>query len=316
MTLMELKEYIMKSDKLEGIFVFTGEETVVLNAYINMMKKKSSYEEINSDSVKSVYNQLKSTSLFNDKTNCLFVIRDDNNFSNWSETEWNKFDSKLIKNNLIILVYTNINKGSKFYKYFKDKIIIFEKLGADILTKYVLKELPSLSVNYAKELVQICENSYSRILLECNKLHNLAQALKYDLNRTYEYAMNCSFIYIPPEDAIFSLVDACLARNIDDVYYYLSECKKIEESELNILSNLYTKFRNLLQVQMVGYSKDIVSVTGLQFYQVKQVSNFVNRYSDEELLRALRLIHYCEMSVKNGDIDPKYVIDYMLVNLL
>ena len=317
MTLMELKEHISKSKTIDGLYIFTGEETVILNAYIDKIVKKSGYKLVNTENVKSVYSQLKSIlQLYKD--NSVFVICDDKDFISWTDNEWDKLNNKkLIKNNIIILVYDSINKGSKFYKHFQNQITIFDKLGDDILIKYTLKELNGLDPKYAKELVQICENSYSRILLECDKLRHLSQALNInDYNECYLYAMQNSFIWIPPEDAIFSFVDACLNRNISDCYYFLNECKRINESELNILSNLYTKFRTLLQVQSIGYNKNITDITGLQMYQVKQVSNFVNRYSNEELLRALRLIHYCELCIKQGEMEQDMTIDFMLVNLL
>ena len=50
--------------------------------------------------------------------------------------------------------------------------------------------------------------------------------------------------------------------------------------------------------------------------QVKNVSDKVNNYTLDELLRALRLIHYCETSIKNGTIAEDIIIDYLLVNLL
>lgn len=316
MTIMELKEKINKSPKLDGLYIFTGDEPIILNAYINMIIKKSGYKEKHFNSIKTVYNQLKSKSLLCEN-NCVFIIRDDKEFVGWTETDWSKINDNLIKNNIIILVCDNLSKSSKFYKHFQTHITIFDKLNIDILAKYVQKELPGLNIEYAKELVTICENMYSRILLECDKLKHLLQALKLsNFNDCYLYAMDNSFIWIPPEDAIFSFVDACLNRNISDCYYYLEECKRINENELNILSNLYTKFRALLQVQVVGYSKNITDITGLQYYQVKQVSNFVNRYSTEELLRALRLIHYCELCIKRGDMEASMTIDYMLVNLL
>ena len=315
MTIMELKEKINKNDNLDGLYIFTGEEVIILNAYISMLVKKTQYQEQYYESIKPVYNQLKSKSLLC-KDSQIYIIREDKEFINWTETDWSKINNKLIKNNIIILIYSDIGKNTKFYKFFQKYITIFDKLNTELLTKYTIKELPGLDPKYASELVTICENTYSRILLECDKLKHLSEALHLNINECYLYAMENSFIWIPPEDAIFSFVDSCLKRNIDDCYYYLNECKRIEENELNILSNLYNKFRALLQVQIVGYSKNITDITGLQYYQVKQVSNFINKYSNEELLRALRLIHYCELCIKRGDMEANMTIDYMLVNLL
>lgn len=314
MTLMELKQHMDKSDSLSGLYIFTGNETVILNIYIKNIAKKSNIPIIEYDTVKQVYDKLSANSLF-DKSNYVYVIRDDSSFIT-AEKDWELFTKKLIKNNVIIFVYTSITKGSKFYKHFSERITVFDYLGEDILAKYVIKELPGIRTDNAKELVNICERSYSRILLECDKLRHLNKVRQDNINTTYEYAMQNSFIFIPPEDAIFLFVDSCLNRSVMDCYYYLEECKRISESELNILSNLYTKFRTLLQVQSLGYDKDICDKTGLQFYQVKQVSNYTNRYSIDELLRALRLIHYCELSIKQGTMEAKDAIDYMLVNLL
>ena len=314
MTLMELKQHIDKSDNLSGIYVFTGNETVILNIYIKNIAKKSNISIMEYDTVKQVYDKLSSNSLF-DKNNYVYLVRDDSSFLT-AEKDWELFTKKLIKNNVVILTYTSVTKGSKFYKHFSERITVFDYLGEDILAKYVIKELPGFKTDNAKELVNICEKSYSRILLECDKLRHLNKVRQDNINTTYEYAMQNSFIFIPPEDAIFSFVDSCLNRNVGDCYYYLEECKRISESELNILSNLYTKFRTLLQVQSLGYNKDICNTTGLQYYQVQQVSNYTNRYSTDELLRALRLIHYCELSIKQGTMEAKDTIDYMLVNLL
>ena len=313
---MELKQHIDTSNDLSGIYIFTGDETVILNIYIKNIAKKSNLTIREYDNVKSVYDKLSSNSLF-DKNNYLYLIKDENHFIN-SEKDWELFDKKLIKENIVILTYTSLNKGSKFYKHFSDRITIFDYLGEDILAKYVVKELPKFKIDNARELVNICQKSYSRILLECDKLRHLNDVLGNNINDTYEYAMQQNFIFIPPEDAIFSFVDSCLNRNVIDCYYYLEECKRINENELNILSNLYNKFRMLLQVQSLGngYHKDICDITGLQYFQVKQVSNFVNRYTTDELLRALRLIHYCELSIKQGTMEAKDTVDYMLVNLL
>jgi DNA polymerase III delta subunit len=315
MTLVELKQHIAKSDSLSGLYIFTGEETVILKIYIDNIIKKSNLPVFNYDSVKPVYNKLSSNSLIGNQTG-VYIIKDDNSFFN-SEKDWNVFNSsKIIKNNIIILVYTTIAKSSKFYKHFSDNITLFEQLNSDILTKYVLKELPSLNKQYAEEIVSICENSYSRILLETDKIKHLSESIGKNYNETYVKAMQDKFIYIPPEDAIFSFVDSCMARHVSNCYYYLEECKKINENELNVLSNLYTKFRVLLQVQSLGYNKDICNITGLQFYQIKQVEPYVNNYTLDELFRALRLIHYCELSIKQGTMETENVLDYMLVNLI
>lgn len=313
---MELKEKVIKNKQLSPLFIFTGEESTILNIYVDKICNIFNGEVCKVDSVQKVVVQVSNNNLFK-KNNTCFIVRNDKDFLSQSETVWDEFISgKIQKNNIVILIYNDLDKRGKFFKHNQNNIVIFDKLGKDILTKYTLKELPGLNKKYAEELVSICENSYEKILLECNKLYNLSKATELNFSDTYKYAMENNFIWIPPEDAIFSFVDACLNRNIDDCYYYLNECKRIGESELNIISNLYTNFRALLQVKNIGYSKDICNITGLPYYQVKKVSDKTNNYSLDELLRALRLFHYCEKSIKEGTMSNEYIIDYILVNLL
>lgn len=317
MTLVELKEQLVKDKKLNHLYIFTGEETTILNEYVNKIVKMFKGDVKHITSFNAVYNTLGKTNLLKSKP-CCYVIYDDKEYINQKESVWKSITSgKILKDNVFIFVYFNIDKRGKFYKAHQNHITYFDMLNESILCKYIKKQLTGFSDNYAKELVFICRNSYSRILLECDKLQHLNEALQInDINKCYEYAMSKAFIWIPPEDAIFSFVSACLDRNIDDCYYYLNECKLIGENELNILSNLYNNFRALYQVQYVGYSKDICTITGLQYYQVKAVSDKTKNYTLDELLRALRLIHYCEKSIKDGTMEASMVVDFMLVNLL
>lgn len=316
MTLMELKEQVIKNKQLQPLFIFTGDETVILNIYIDKICKLFNGTVQKADSVKAVYTQLNSRSLIKRAKTC-YIVRDDKDFINQSESAWEEFTKgKIQKDNIVILVYQTLDRRSKFFKHNQNNIVIFDKLGKDILTKYTLKELPGMDKKYAEELVEICEHCYERILLECDKIRNLSKASNFTYSDAFKYAMENKFIWIPPEDAVFSFVDACLKRNVESCYYYLNECKRIGENSLIIISNLYTNFRALLQVKSVGYSKEICNITGLNIMQVKNVSDKVNNYTLDELLRALRLIHYCETSIKNGTIAEDIIIDYLLVNLL
>lgn len=318
MTLVELKEQLDKQKKLNHLYIFTGDETAILNEYINKITKIFKGNIKHTDSFNAIYNTFGKTNLLKSKPNC-YIIYDDKEYMLRKESVWKSIiDGKILKDNVIIFVYFNLDKRSKFYKTHQNFVTTFDNLNDTLLCKYIKKKLPELDNKFAEQLVYICRNSYSRILLECDKLNHLNEALKInDINKCYEYAMSQSFIWIPPEDAIFSFVSACLSRNIDDCYYYLNECKLIGENELNILSNLYNSFRALYQVQCAGgYSKDICNVTGLQYYQVKSVLDKLKNYSLDEVLRALRLIHYCEKSIKDGTMESAMVLDFMLVNLL
>lgn len=317
MTLVELKEQLVKNKQLQHLYIFTGEEFSILNIYIDKITKLFGGNVKHIENFSSIQSTLGKTNLLKSKPTC-YILYDDKDYINQAESTWKSIiRGKVLRDNIIIFVYHNIDKRGKFFKEHQQYITIFDSLSTELLSKYIQKNLPGITVNNANTLSTICQNNYTRILLECDKLRCLQDAMSLrDINKCFDYAMSQSFIWIPPEDAIFSFVSACLNRNIEDCYYYLNECKLIGENELNILSNLYNNFRALFQVQSLGYSKDICNVTGLQYYQVKQVSDKTKNYTLDELLRALRLIHYCETSIKNGTMEASMVIDFMLVNLL
>ena len=63
MTLMELKEQVIRNKQLQPLFIFTGDEPVILNIYIDKICKLFNGTVQKADSVKAVYTQLNSRSL-------------------------------------------------------------------------------------------------------------------------------------------------------------------------------------------------------------------------------------------------------------
>ena len=131
----------------------------------------------------------------------------------------------------------------------------------------------------------------------------------------FEQFVEDGTIRVPPQDAVFDLVDAILKRQTERVYYLLDQCRQVNEANMVILSVLYNNAKQVLQVQACE-SSDIAKSTGLTPYLVKCAKEKCGYYSNGELVNILRLIQKIQKGIITGQIEDEISVDYLLVNIL
>lgn len=296
----------IKNNDIKPYYIFTGNELKVQDIYIEKLANGRIIKRI--DSFENVAKRLNSGMLIS-IPKC-YVIRDDIEFTK-EEAIWGNLEA-IIGQNLIIWVFTSIDKRSKFYKHFKDLICEFNYLSEDVLLKYVQKEI-TLSDKNARGLISICENDYSRILLEIDKIKQLA------FNENYDEAYICLIedgtIYQPPRDAIFMWTDAVLKRQKLMAFGLLQECIEIGEASLTLLLVLYNNAKQVLQVQSCENS-DISKSSGLTAWQIKCAKEKVGYYTNGELVNMMRVIQDTEKKIKLGLMPENIAIQYVLSSVL
>lgn len=312
MTLPELKKSI--SDKIvKPLYIFTGEEIAVMDIYIKNIAKMFG-NVVYVDSLQSIIPNLKSNSLIvKDRT--LYVIRDDKSIQT-AEKVWNSIKTgSLQKANTLLFTFTSIDKRGKFYKSMENVITYFDPLSETVLLKYVNKDL-QLSQDNALYLIEITGRNYNKMLLEMDKIKNLANHLNISHDKAFDMCVDNNAFYIPPDGDIFNLLDAILSRNVNTTYTQLNKFKLRGESPLAILSLLHTNVKSLLQIQCADGLQNVGKVTGLNSYQINNLSKFKNKYSIEELIRILKILNYCDKAVKQtGSIDTEILLDFLLVKI-
>ncbi|MCK9444589.1 MAG: hypothetical protein M0Q14_08690 [Tissierellaceae bacterium] len=312
MQLHELKEQLVKKT-LQPLYIFTGEEIAIMNIYIDKIAKIVGSKAKRVDSIASIFGKLQNQSFMN-KPSC-YVIRDDKEYLA-EEKIWDTLNSGAVQgDNIIILVYSNLDKRSKFYKRHVDMFTEFEKLIPEVLAKYIKKEI-GLDVKKGVQFAELCDCNYSRILLECDKLKHLSAARKCDIDTAYEIAIKEKLIYTSPKDVIFELIDAVCKRQAERSYNLLEELMAINENPLGAISLLYTNFRSMLLVQSAGAGADITKRTGLTGWQVKLAKEKGINYSVGELVKYLRLIRETEKGIKTGAIEQSMSLHYIIANVL
>lgn len=303
------------SNELKSFYIFTGEELEVLNIYINKIAEVSNSKIIRVDTFAEVYPKIIRPSKMFANQPTVYVVQSDKDVL--ADEKIHQILKTTNWKDVVIFTFISIDKRTKFYKSYKDAICEFNPLDTKILKKYVKKEI-NLSDKNCIKLIELCENSYSRILLEIDKIiryvNYLGSAETQD--DVFEMLLQTGVIYIPPADAIFLWTEQVMLRkSFTKIFKYMQECFDSGNIPLMMLSALYNNVKQTLQVQSCK-SKDISKVTGLTAWQIRCVEPFRNKYSNGELVRLMKLIRRCEKGIKTGQIESEIAIPYILVNVL
>lgn len=299
----------IKEKAPESFYIFTGDEWAIQQIYVQKLSQCRNYQVMRADSVSVVFSKLKNKSILS-RPVC-YVIRDDNDFVK-NETAWQKVEQSL-EDNMLILELTNVDKRGKFYKYYKDKIVVFEKLSDDVLVKYIQREI-ELSNKTCKRLIDVCESDYGRILLEIDKIKQYAID-SYD--NAFETLLKEGVIYQPPKDVMFDWVDTVIRHKVAEAFELYNECERRGVSPLVMLSVLYNNAKQVLQVQDCMREKvNIEKSTGLTGYQVNMIKQKCGYYSIGDLVHMIKQIRNTEIGIKTGKIEDKTSIPLLMLNIL
>lgn len=305
MEIVELKGLI-KTNNIPNFLIFTGEEYAVQKIYINQIAKVKQLDTIYADSITDIWQNLGSKS-FLSKSYC-YIIRDDKELVS-NEKLQTELQNRL-KSDIVILMLTSVDKRTKLYKTYKDSIIEFNVLKSEMVKRYIQKEI-DLSDKNCDKLIEVCEGSYSRCLLEIDKIKRFGG----NCNQAFEQLLEDGTIHQPPQDAIFDFVKAVLQNKPRTAYRLLQNCYAIGESNLVILSVLFNSTKQLLQVQTCQV-KDIEKNTGLSWWQINNARECLRINSDNKLMFIMKLIQSTERKIKSGLIEESVAVDYVVSNIL
>lgn len=317
----------IKNKTIKPYYIFAGDEIEIQRIYINKIAEVLGLKVVRIDSIADVWSSIITPTLFD--TSSVYVVRDDKDLQD--DILETQIERNNLNGNVIINLLTTVDKRTKFYKANSDKIVLFERLSDTVLKKYIQREITLNNAN-CERLIAICENDYSRILLEIDKIKQYTDWLVnegYDNSPAYEYLklpacypdsvfeylIKTGTIAVPPQDAIFDLVDAILKRQIIKVFDLLEQCYAVGEANMVILSVLYNSVKQVLQVQACD-SSDVTKLTGLSPWQVKCAKEKCNHYSIDELIYILKLIQNIQKGIITGKIEDEISVEYLLVNVL
>lgn len=309
MQLEDLKNELIYN-KLRPTYLFYGHELALQDIYINKISELSGLKKVRVDSLKVIYNKLSAKTLIKSKP-VLYVVRDDELYYK-EEKVWEKtIAGKNQQGNILILLYTNPDKRSKFMKAHEEIATEFDFLGESILSCRV-QALTKLPTGYCKDLVKICNCNYGRIEKELYKLNLFCEINKCSMEDAYKDARRNNMIHEDIGDIIFDFTNAVIDRDVTKSYTLLRDLKKIDEGELKLVTVLYNGFRNILLVQSTGNKDRTEQVLGLSSAQIYVSSLHCGKYNLFELVNIVKLLQSLEYDIKCGSIDSEFAVEFLL----
>ena len=296
---------------LEPMYIFTGPEVGVMDIYIKQMAKVKEATVVMLDGIDDLAKKMHKGSML--KNAQIYILRDSKDFLQDDTLTRKITHSNALSGAVLLLIYTNIDKRSKFYKTFQDQIIDFQPMKPEILMKYIQKEI-YLADACCTKLIEVCESDYSRILLEIDKIKRYTEAKQVKEETAFATLMKEGAIFQPPKDAVFDFVDAVLKGKKELAYELLKSSYEYGEATMVLLSNLYNSTKQLLQVQSFKGDGKITEATGLTPFQVKLASERKGRNSTGDLIYLMRLVRDTEKGIKTGAIEEQMAMPYILAN--
>ena len=314
MTVQEFQKQIRSGD-IDRVIILYGEEVAVMDEYLSHLYKAVNVRPTLLDKVSDAYQRLVQRKMTAGSR--VIVVRDDMEFFK-ADKQWGKvFSAAESSSDYLVLIYSKMDKRSKFYKQNQERLCEFQKLSSSILATYVARLIPGMRESDCLEFAETCECDYSRIKLEADKVNHYHAVRGGDPGRCALELIQSGVIYKPIGDITFQFTDAILTRNVRSSFEYLLKAKAVNEPSILTLSVLYNGFKQILMVQGLGRDQsEPVKRTGLTPWQVKMAKEKQGHYSLDELVNALKIIRFVEKGIKTGLIDDDVAVEYVMVNIL
>lgn len=270
--------------KLKNFYLFVGEEIGLMNIYINQIETPVIREE----SVSSVWPKLVQRSLIHNES--VYVIRDDKEWIG-NEARWKKLNE--VRYGTLIILITKIDKRSKLLKAYPENVVEFERMTSAQLLKHFSNKYKAKS-DIVESVIQICENDYSRIDNEMDKLSRMP---------TPTQEMVTELVYEKNEFDVFGAVDNVIKYQVADAIKKVDAMFDKGESPLGFLTMLYNNFTAAAKVLGAKDAKE--STVHVKQFIINKVRYEFN-YSLEAAFEGMDILGETIEGIKQGKFTDRY----------
>lgn len=292
MDVMEFKNKIL-NQSLDNYYIMTGDEALIsiyleellIKFKVKFLNSIDNYISITSSKLKDNYN--------------LYIIKEDTLFK-----EDNKYWSLDLNN--VVFIYNNLDKREKFYKYFENNIIYFDKLADNLLHGIIANR-----VNIAKEdinwIIQKCNSNYFLCLNEINKISCFDKKEHQNLFNIFKKEE-----IICKKDKVdnFEFSNALLDKNKTLSFELVDKISP--DDIIGQLNLIYTNFKNLLLVKGGNEPAEKLNMNPKLYYILSKK----NSYSTQDICNILLCINSLLYKIKLGKITVIEAINLLLLRCL
>jgi DNA polymerase III delta subunit len=307
MQVFELNKRIVEGT-VPKFLIFTGTEYAVINLYIQQISRKQNVTVESINNVGQIIQKRKIVQFLSE--NKLYVCRYDTEFQR-NEESWVGIDDKL-GNNYLVLILQSVDSRTKFSKKFSERVVEFNAFDEDTNVR-MLSSISNLTEKNLREIVKNCDQSYSRSVLEIQKVTEYANVKKLTHNESYLILRDNGVMLESSNVTLQEFVDSVMYAQDDCLSIYKKLCES-GESNLTMLAWLYNAFRAQLCYETV--SKPTCENTGLIYPVFMSCKDRSGVYSTKELVNALEMCKQCEQGIKQGLIAEQQVVETLLINVL
>lgn len=313
--LKDLKDNIL-NNKLNNFYVFYGPDNGLKQHYIN--KIAESYKSIKfADCVSQIADSTRGKGLF--KISKLYVIYNDVDFTKWRTTQLKRYIESLV-DDCVILLYEEELASSNLFKNFGEYITYFPTVETKIALEFVDSEV-SLSMENKTELARNCENNYSNICLEADKIRQYSEAK----NVSNEVAYNIlksqdELIYKYPEFNIRDLMNDVLQGDFKSLGYWCEVTDNIYKDNFWIMLNaVFTDYLIAYCIQSSTNKYEGSSKAynlGLPWGRCKEIREFVMPYTADYLYKTAIQVSQLDYMCKTGKVSQENLFNYFVTMII
>lgn len=311
--LADLKRDLL-DDKVERFYVFYGEDFGIRRHYIERIK--TYFEQVEYvDSYNGIGNIVTAKSLFTIKK--LIIINDDMEFAKLKAENINKFIRNIKEDFTCIFIYDDEGfEKSSLYKNASQYITNFQVVESKIAIEFVNSELSLLNKS-AEELANNCNNNYSNILLESDKIRNYANAKNISEQSAYEALRDKKQLITKQED--FKYAEFTNNLITGNFHGLIHSCKVLQSNGLEadrFFNCLPYMFNDLLiagiccKYGKYEGSKIIYNQYNLSWGRTKEIREMEFKYSPEDYFETAYFISDLDIKVRKNEITREDALDY------
>lgn len=296
----------MRSGVRPQMLLFNGSDYFLANTYIDNIARFYSAEKTSVSSFDSVLELSSGDEMFS--IDRLFVMKYPSSKDISQNEKFFENYKDILGNNILIVVFNEMDKRTKFYKSNED--VIVNCSPQDLKTfRTMAASRTKLSPESVKTLAELCGNNFGKFLSEQDKVRITSIVRDVSEDEALKILLDSGTIYSGNQDVLFSFINRVMEAK-SNLYQHYVTLKRQGESGIKILSILYTSFRNQFVVETV--INPTAESTGLSGFVLSGCLKRRGIYSVDQLRYALRLIMEIEQGIKSGLFEESNAIDYFL----
>ena len=307
------------------IYVFLGKDFNIVKIQIDDLINKLKIENIikydfTESSISEIIDEVNYVDLFNEKK---LIIVSNFSFKKINEKDEEKLSRYIDNMNENVIIFRciddSLDERRKLTKLIRSKckVEIVEKLDYKNLHEYVsnlLKENKiKASFNQIKRILDLCEYNVDYTLSEVEKLLIYKIGSNELFDKDIEDVINKN-----NEKEIFSFTEYVLNKDIGHALDSLKILISSDIDEVVIIESLAKQYRLLYQVKLLNGTlneKMMASALKVKEYTIKKTREFINNYSEEELLDKLHKLSDCDIDIKINGYDKNKVLESFIIAL-